>query len=294
MSSLLTVLSTIVTIASASLDCQASTLSQPNPIAAQYPTLTTGTVNGTVAVLPISYKLARQIIPSQYGILKDSYRQLLPSFPQDMYPALLQIELDHDVGQGTVIKIPDFQRASISYPFVDRLGDGYTAMLYTPYVLLSDSIIAIAGSDGYGEIAVPATFDPPCNAYAAAGTSGTTYLNAYAVANPSQGVAIGTRFAAVSSDSSPYSLDLNVTNQPQFGANSLLCDNFIRLFNTSITRSPYTPTAVRGNVTAIKPFFATSTTFENVYGFNLDNAFIENNFMTCESLQGYSGTGSGD
>lgn len=85
--------------------CQ--TQSQPNPVAAQYPQLTTGTVNGTIAILPISLKLARKLIPSQYGILVDSYRSLLPSFSKDMYPAMLQSELDHDI-KNSIISIPDF------------------------------------------------------------------------------------------------------------------------------------------------------------------------------------------
>jgi len=59
--------------------------SQPNPIAAQFPHLTTGTVNGTLAILPVSYALARSLVPAQYPLL-DSYKRWLPNFPQGMFP----------------------------------------------------------------------------------------------------------------------------------------------------------------------------------------------------------------
>lgn len=80
---------------------------QPNPIASIYPNNATGTLNGTVAVIPIPLELARSIIPSQYRILEHAYRDLLPSFPEGMYPAVLQAVHDHDV-QAFGFKIPDF------------------------------------------------------------------------------------------------------------------------------------------------------------------------------------------
>lgn len=60
--------------------------SSPNPIGTLYPTSVTGTLNGTIAVVPIPYSLARELIPSQYGILKNAYKSALPGFPHDMYP----------------------------------------------------------------------------------------------------------------------------------------------------------------------------------------------------------------
>ena len=85
--------------------CQTHDL--PNPIASLYPNNATGTLNGTVAVLPISLDLARSIIPPQYRILEHAYRAILPSFPKDMYPAILQAVHDHEV-QAFGYKIPDF------------------------------------------------------------------------------------------------------------------------------------------------------------------------------------------
>lgn len=60
--------------------------SASNPIAEQYSNDVTGTLNSTIAVVPISYTLARSIIPARYGILKNAYQSLLPGFPKDKYP----------------------------------------------------------------------------------------------------------------------------------------------------------------------------------------------------------------
>jgi hypothetical protein len=84
-----------------------TTHDQPNPIASTYPTNATGTLNGTVAVIPISLDLARSIIPTQYRILEHAYRSLLPTFPEGMYPIVLQAVHDHDV-QAFGFHIPDF------------------------------------------------------------------------------------------------------------------------------------------------------------------------------------------
>ena len=90
--------------------CQ--TKDQPNPIASLYPMNATGTLNGTVAVIPIPLKLARKLIPSQYGILEHAYRDILPSFPEGMYPAILQALHDHEV-QAFGYQIPDFTVSTI-------------------------------------------------------------------------------------------------------------------------------------------------------------------------------------
>jgi hypothetical protein len=88
--------------------------SLPNPIASQFPANVTGTINSTLAILPLPIKLARSIIPEQYEILSDAWRELLPSLPKDMYPALLYTVRDHDVGLGDY-KIDDF---SVCYFFL--------------------------------------------------------------------------------------------------------------------------------------------------------------------------------
>lgn len=60
--------------------------SSPNPIATLYPNNITGTINSTIAIVPISYQLARSVIPAKYGILRDAYENQLPGFPRNSYP----------------------------------------------------------------------------------------------------------------------------------------------------------------------------------------------------------------
>jgi hypothetical protein len=93
----------------------------PNPIASLYPNNATGTLNGTVSLLPISLELARSIIPPQYRILEHAYRALLPSFPEGMYPAVLQAVHDHDV-QAMGFKIPDFSVSIFPTKKSEKLG----------------------------------------------------------------------------------------------------------------------------------------------------------------------------
>jgi hypothetical protein len=92
--------------------------SQPNPIASIYPKDTTGTINGTFAIVPIPYSVARALIPAKYGILRKAYEELIPGFPKDMYPAEYEGLLDHDVGLGPTIKIGDFQVRESHVPCV--------------------------------------------------------------------------------------------------------------------------------------------------------------------------------
>lgn len=86
-------------------------------------------------------------------------------------------------------------------------------MTYEQNILLSaTNPLAIAGTMAYGISVTPATFDPPCDAYAAA-PSAETYFNAYTLINGTMGAspAIGTTFSALKKgDSSPYSIDLYV------------------------------------------------------------------------------------
>jgi hypothetical protein len=86
----------------------------------------------------------------------------------------------------------------------------------------------------------------------------------------------------------------NITNQPLFGDGLPLCDNYITLFNTSVTEGRYAPVPVRGVVSARPPFYPAETTFEGAYGYRMANAFIERNGVPCEELKGYYGTGAGD
>lgn len=87
----------------------------------------------------------------------------------------------------------------------------------------------------------------------------------------------------------------NITNQPSFGNGLPVCDNYITLYNSSITNGAFAPVPVQGNLTVSgQPFYSSATTFSNVWGYKLAQAFIEHNSVPCSSLKGYSGTGSGD
>lgn len=91
----------------------------------------------------------------------------------------------------------------------------------------------------------------------------------------------------------PYPLELykNITNQPTF-ANASSCDNMIRLFNTTMTAGTHAPVYVSGRIRARAfPFQETEKEWTNVYGVQVATPFIENNYLECRSMRGYSGTG---
>lgn len=64
--------------------------SEPNPIASMYPQSITGTINETIVVLPITYELARSLVPSTYKILS-GYKHLIPGLDDDLYPVSLSL-----------------------------------------------------------------------------------------------------------------------------------------------------------------------------------------------------------
>lgn len=97
--------------------------SQPNLIASIYPDTPTGTLNATLAIVPIPLDTARRIVPPQYAILECAYRTLLPDFPAGMYPVLMQAGLDHDIQLLAYgISVPDFQVSSVVQSRFQRLS----------------------------------------------------------------------------------------------------------------------------------------------------------------------------
>lgn len=102
----------------------------------------------------------------------------------------------------------------------------------------------------------------------------------------------------------PYPLDFykNVTNQPIFG-NGSLCDLQVRLFNSTINQGVYAPIPVKGKIYSNLPPLNQSIIDGNidddkaqeaVFGILVDSPFIEYTGLDCQTLAGYSGTGSGD
>jgi hypothetical protein len=184
--------------------------------------------------------------------------------------------------------------------------------------------VAVAGLAAYGTKLIIATFDPPCDAYAfspgeKAMAERTVYFKAFPV--PSTTAAVDVSFTPCGNgDVGPYPLSLyvphsfaryhypsqlppnpylpnpnqphsykNITNQPIF-ANGLFCDQQIRFFNTSLTTGNDAPIGIKGNVTLKSTdVLGAPMSFAGVYGIKADTAFIENNFLACESLSGYGG-----
>ncbi|KAI4698509.1 hypothetical protein J4E81_005732 [Alternaria sp. BMP 2799] len=265
--------------------CQ--TVDQPNPIASQYPTNATGTLNGTISVLPISLDLARSLIPSQYRILEHAYRHLLPDFPEGMYPALLQAVHDHGV-QAFGFQIPDFSRGGIEFPFLDLLGDNATSFKWTPSLVMSaENVIALKGAADYGIKTYPSLFEPACDAYSAIPDAKEPRTTSFEATSAEAGAAsISMRLSLTSEEKYPLGFFMNVTNQVMFG-DGKQCDNMIRLFNTSLTTSPNKIETVKGTVKTKGFPFESEQEFECAYGIRFSSAFIENNYLPCENFRNY-------
>ncbi|KAL2020560.1 hypothetical protein VTK56DRAFT_8148 [Thermocarpiscus australiensis] len=264
----------------------------PNPLAELFPNSATGVLNATLAILPIPLETARRLIPPQYGILERAYRALLPTFPEDTYPVMVQAAHDHDIQfRAYGITIDDFSRVGFEFPFLDLVGDGYSSFRWAPAQLISaTNEIAVEGSQAYGTIVSPAEYEPPCDAYRYLG-NGATYFKGASLTS-FEFVALELRRLPHPS-LSPYSLELfkNITNQPTF-ANASSCDNMIRLFNTTMSVGDHAPVAVRGRVRARSfPFQDTEKEWTDVYGVQVATPFIENNYLDCRTMKGYSGTG---
>lgn len=119
---------------------------------------------------------------------------------------MMQTELDHDV-QGSGIKIPDFQRGGFSFPFIDRLNDGYTGMAYGSKELISAVNIAVLGTAAYGYNVISSVFDPPCDAYECADVQcKSRSFKGFDVLRPLAGPVLSTNFT--DSTGSPYPLSL--------------------------------------------------------------------------------------
>jgi hypothetical protein len=272
----------------------------PNPIASLYPNNATGTLNGTVALIPISLELARSIIPPQYRILEHAYRALLPSFPEGMYPAVLQALHDHEV-QAMGFKLSDFsvsdlppdstelelisrQRTGIEFPFLDLLGDNSTSFKWAPAMLMTaDNAIALTGAQAYGTTVFPATFDPPCDAYRS--VPGAADPSTSSFSGSAVDASVETVFSQTMDETFPLEFFKNVTNQITF-ADGKSCDNMIRLFNTNVTTGIE---SVRGSVKARIAPFEGEMAWSDVYGIRFDSAFVENNYLPCENFRGYAG-----
>lgn len=285
-----------------------TTTSQANPIAQLYPNAPTGTFNATLAIIPIPLAQARQLIPSQYAILEGAYRALLPSFPDGMYPVLMQAGLDHDIQVASInFKLPDFQvsnsttlsakqqltreqRFGWSFPFLDLLGDGSSSFTWAPTQMISASNeMAVNGSRDYGTNVFAATFEPGCEASVRL-ANGSSSFRANATDDSGKYAMVDIK-PLDQGASSPFPLEFyqNITNQPIF-ANGTHCDNQIRLFNSTINQPQMVKVSLFSNV----PPLDAGAGVQDMFGMVIDTPFVEFNGLDCATLKGYSGTGPGD
>lgn len=150
--------------------CPLPIVGSPNPIAKKTKYnryASTGTVNGSYAILPVSYTLARSLIPSQYPILKDQYQAWLPHLAGNEYPLLLEMDHFHDIYKKGVSQgaSADFNRAGVMFPFVDRLNDGYTSMMYSKEIVISNTNTAAQTQYETYSDGVSSGYFADCNAY---------------------------------------------------------------------------------------------------------------------------------
>lgn len=177
------------------------------------------------------------------------------------------------------------------FPFLDLLGDGYSSFRWAPEQLItSDHLIALAGSRDYGTVVSPAAWDPPCDAYRAQ-PDGSTYFKGQSI-DSSEFVEVEmSRLKDMKLNPYPLELFKNITNQPTF-ANSSTCDNMIRWFNTSMSVGEFAPRPVLGRIKANAfPYKGVDKEWTDVYGVQVATPFIENNYLDCQSMKGYQGTG---
>lgn len=177
------------------------------------------------------------------------------------------------------------------FPFLDLMGDGYSSFRWAPAQLITASNdIAVDGSQAYGTMVSRAVYDPLCDAYRSL-SNGAAYFRGSSLASSEFLEMEMMRLARPAL--SPYPLDLfkNITNQPTF-ANGTTCDNMIRLFNTTMSVGDHAPVPVRGRVRARAfPFQGAEQEWAGVYGVQVATPFIENNYLDCRAMRGYSGTG---
>lgn len=165
---LLTALAALTPLATAQIGgvCPDTISSQSNPLSNRKNYIT-GTTNGTTIVLPIALSAARSIIPANYKILQKQYKQWLPDLGANQYPLILQMDLFHDIyNKGVKAGAQgDFLRAALTFPFVDRLGDGYSAFAYQRDAIISTSNADAQANYGLNGINVEPGFFSACNGY---------------------------------------------------------------------------------------------------------------------------------
>ncbi|KAL8671274.1 MAG: hypothetical protein Q9168_004228 [Polycauliona sp. 1 TL-2023] len=281
----------------------------PNPIATIYPHNVTGTLNATTSVILVPLSYAQSLLPARFAnsILTHAYTRF--NIPPSVYPLIVESTIDHDIRYNNSPIAADFSTFRTTFPFIDLLGNGYSTFRYTGFIYLPPSnIVAVNGSQAYGYTVLPGYFDPPDAPYRFTSSKTKTrllevYSQTPAIPTP-HGTTGGRIFGKLTgstqfrpSASSPSAIPIafykNVTNQIQFG-NYSICDRMSSYWNTSVTMGMYEPEAVVGDVLLSPPMVPRTKVFRDVQGIRATRAFLEVNYLDCEGLKGYAGTGSGD
>jgi hypothetical protein len=149
--------------------------------------------------------------------------------------------------------------------------------------------MAIHGAEEYGTKVYPAAFDPPCNPYESLADNEGTYFNAKSVSGEEMMETVF-QIANRGIESFPVDFFVNATNQPSF-ADGTICDEYVRFFNTSLSRGEHAPVPVIGKIKTKTNLFQGEHIWESAVGMRIDTAFLENHLVSCESLRGYTGVG---
>jgi hypothetical protein len=193
------------------------------------------------------------------------------------------------------------KRASVSFPFVDRLNDGYTAMMYSTQVIVSSAATAAQTAlQQYGYVVNPGYF-AVCNAYeyenatsnlalppAKRGIDQAGWGNQNTdLSNPD----IAYRMVPIKTSASPYNLNFyfNVTSQPLFSDSTSSCDSVTRIYNTDLSQPPFPGVFVQGDAAVLKPYFTpkAKTVWSDAYGVKIDVAYHERAAVKCNTLKGF-------
>ncbi|KAI4177898.1 MAG: hypothetical protein LQ346_007599 [Caloplaca aetnensis] len=276
-----------------------------NPIATDYPSNITGTINATSSIVLVSLPYARSLLPSRFAnsILTQAYTRF--NIHPSAYPLVLETATDHDIRFNNINAVRDFSSIRFTFPFLDLLGDGYSCFRYNGYIYLPpDNNLIIDGTEAYGQTVLPAFFDPPDAPYKSTKNNKLISFAVYANSSTSSSrhhrpssnrpIAAALFRDTPSISPVPFSFFKNITNQPLFGNNTNVCDNQIAFWNTTTSTGAYAPQGIVGEATLGPPLVPRRTTFRGIRGIRAERTFLENNYLPCASLKGYAGTGEGD
>ncbi|KAL8806389.1 MAG: hypothetical protein Q9200_005057, partial [Gallowayella weberi] len=285
-------------------DLHNCTTCAPNIISEIYPNNVTATINATSFILTVPITYARSLLPSSLAplILTNAYTRF--SIPKTHYPIVLDGAFQHDIRYKGINAVPDQPSLRLTFPFIDLLKDNGTCFRYTSYIYLAQSPVALNGTASYGIGTIFASFDPDNEPYTATNPSGHLAFSVYAEKESSPEIphrpepdATATFSPASPIDANhafPLAFYRNITNQPTFGNNTALCDQKIRMWNTSLSEGAEERQHVIADVVLGTPLLEAKRVWRGVKGIRASQAVVENLYLECGSLKGYRGTGEGD